>query len=450
MRNLLIYLVLLSSSYAALGQRGFNYYKDSSRVGSPNKKAYDYFKKAYYDHIWTWTKQGADSAEYYLKLAIKEDPDYSAAYAFLAHVYQFKTYNNQERDKMFALEKQNAEKALSFRPVTGDGYSVMADVKWEEKDTVSALSLLRKAILQEPDNVGNYIWAAIRFGQMGQDVYYDSAAIALHKIIGLDPQYGQAYMKLGNLYHWRRPMSDSAKYYYHKAIGIYNTVRPRDNRMMDGYYWLGELFREESKYDSASRYYNLFLKEIEPSEMYIREMRLSSTYRALSDCYLAQARKRLDQFIELNKRRVESEPKDAEFLLGILAGEYMQVEQDSVLKTYALPLARRIQTLSSKDPYTKVFAVYYEYVALKRLKRKNEAVKVLESYVSKEPKEPVTLLELGRMKILGNEIQAGLAYLRRARQNLNEIVTKEGFVEELKGPDFAKVRSSLPFKGLLK
>lgn len=208
MKNILIYLFLLGNAFSASAQRGFNYYKDSSRVGSPNKKAYEYFKKAYYDHIWKWTEQGADSAEYYLKMAIAEAPDYSAAYAFLAHVYQFKTYTNRERDKMFALEKQNAEKALSFQPKTGDGYSVMADVKWEEKDTISAL----------------------------------------------------------------------------------------------------------------------------PSEMYIRDMRLSSTYRALNECYQAQARKRLGQFIELNKRRIANEPDDANFLLGILEGEYMPVEQDSVQK----------------------------------------------------------------------------------------------------------------------
>jgi hypothetical protein len=130
MKKVLFHLILIINMVSVSAQRGFNYYKDSSRVGSPNTKAYTYFKKAYYDHIWKWTRAGADSAEYYLKLAIQEDPNYSAAYAFLAHVYQFKTYDNQDFDKKLALQKQYAEKAMSFNPKTGDAYSAMSDVVW--------------------------------------------------------------------------------------------------------------------------------------------------------------------------------------------------------------------------------------------------------------------------------------------------------------------------------
>src|SRR3954451_21571765 len=101
-------------------QKGFNYYKDSIKNGSANEKAFTHFKKAYYDCIWKWTTAGADSAEYYLKLAIQEDSNYCAAYAFLAHVYQFKTYKAEDFDKYFALEKKYAEKAVSFNPQTGD------------------------------------------------------------------------------------------------------------------------------------------------------------------------------------------------------------------------------------------------------------------------------------------------------------------------------------------
>jgi hypothetical protein len=45
-------MLMLVVSAGVFSQRGFNYYKDSSRVGSPNAQAYTYFKKAYYDHIW--------------------------------------------------------------------------------------------------------------------------------------------------------------------------------------------------------------------------------------------------------------------------------------------------------------------------------------------------------------------------------------------------------------
>src|SRR6185436_18660019 len=198
MKKILFAFILIINMVPVPAQRGFNYYKDSIKNGSPNEKAFTYFKKAYYDCIWKWTTAGADSAEYYLKLAIQEDSNYTAAYAFLAHVYQFKTYDNQDFDGKFALQKKYAEKALSFHPKTGDAFSVMSDVAWTEHDTAQALDLLRNAIAREPDNVGNYIFLAVRFTQMG--TANDSAVYYLHRLLHYDPEYGQAFMKLGNVY----------------------------------------------------------------------------------------------------------------------------------------------------------------------------------------------------------------------------------------------------------
>ena len=292
--------LILNLALAVSAQRGFNYYKDSSRVGSPNEKAYTYFKKAYYDCIWKWTTAGADSAEYYLKLAIKEDSNYSAAYAFLAHVYQFKTYNPQDFDKYFALQKKYAEKAISYNPKTGDAYSVMSDVVWSEHDTAQALDLLRNAIAREPDNVGNYLFLSVRFTQMGEAD--DSAIYYLHKLLQYDPEYGQAFMKLGNVYNWNIHDFDSAEFYYRKAIENYNTIKPRDNRMMGGYYSLADIYNKEEQYDSAIYYYKVYLQELEPSDMYVREQFLSLTYKALYECQQRLSGNYLNQFLTLNER----------------------------------------------------------------------------------------------------------------------------------------------------
>ena len=447
MKKVLILLFLCGASFFASAQRGFNYYRDSSRVGSSNAKAYGYFKKAYYDHIWTWTKEGADSAEHYLKLAIQEDSTYSAAYAFLAHVYQFMTYDGKDRERKLALQKQFAQKALSFNPKTGDAYSVMSDVKWEEGDRSEAINLLRKAIAMEPDNVGNYIFLAIRFTQMGS--MNDSAIHYLHRLIALDPEYGQAYIKMGNINYWNVKQYDSAKHYYRKALDVYNTVTPRDNRMMDAYYWLGNLYQSEGKFDSAVYHYNLLVRELEPSRMYAREMRLGQTYRALYTCHQALAKNRLSQLIQLSEEQIAKNPAGANLLNQILQENYRPIELDSVTEKYALPLARRIQKIPSPDPYTKVFALYEESQLLLRLKKKQEAMRVLERYVVKAPREPVTLLELGRMKILAGDTKAGLIYLQRAKQNLNHIVTKEAFREILKEADFDKVKNTPEFKKLV-
>lgn len=446
MKKILIILFGITNTTIIHAQRGFNYYKDSIKNGSANEKAFTYFKKAYYDCIWKWTTAGADSAEYYLKLAIQEDSNYSAAYAFLAHVYQFKTYKAEDFDKYFRLEKKYAEKAVSFNSKTGDAYSVMADVVWTEHDTAKTLSLLRNAIAREPDNVGNYLWIAVRYRQMKQEKYYDSAVYSLRHIMLLDSEYGQAYMKLGNVFHLDKHLYDSAKIYYHKAIEVYNNVKPKDNRMMDAYYWLGEVYKTENKYDSSVHYYNLFLKEIEPSDMYIRDMRLSATYKALYECYQYSTNNSLHQFLEFNKSRIAKDSTNMNLLFEILEENYMTIDQDSVYEKYALPLARHIQTIHSTDPYVKTFAVDDEFTILKKLKRNNEAIKVIESYNAKNPKEPVILFELGRMKILATDFKAGISYLQKAKQNLNEVFSKQIFIDQLNDQDFDKVRNTPKFK----
>lgn len=447
MKKILIILFLLVNAKVIFAQRGYNYYKDSSRVGSPNGKAYTYFKKAYYDCIWKWTRAGADSAEYYLKLAIAEDSSYSAAYAFLAHVYQFKTYDNIDFDKKFALQKKYAEKAMSFNPKTGDAYSVMSDVVWSEHDTTQALNLLRKAIAMEPDNVGNYIFLAIRFTQMG--VANDSAIYYLHRLLQYDPNYGQAFMKLGNIYNWNEHNYNSAKFYYRKAIENYNTVKPRDNRMMLGYYSLAKVYSKEIKYDSAIYYYNRFLQEMEPSDMYVRDQFLDSTYKALYECHQYLASINLHQIIKLNERRIAKYSSNEGALLSMLEGNYMTIDQDSVYEKYALPLARRIQTIRSIDPYINIFAIDDEFVILKKLKRNSEALKVLEAYNARKPKEPLILFDLGRMKIAMKDNQIGLAYLKKSKLYLNDIFTKQVFLDQLKNSDFDKVRNTQEFKKLV-
>ncbi|WP_128548286.1 tetratricopeptide repeat protein [Larkinella soli] len=439
---ILLLTFILNATFA---QRGFNYYRDSSRVGSSNPKAFTYFKKAYYDHIWTWSRAGADSAEYYLKLAIREDSSYSAAYAFLGHVYQFKTYDNVDWDHKLAMQKHYAEKALSFHPKTGDAYSLMSDVKWHEKDTLQALNLLRQAIAQEPDHVGNYIFLAIRFTQMRQAA--DSAIYYLHRLLTLDPQYGQAYIKLANVYRDLNQI-DSAKYYYQKAITHYQTIQPRDIRMLGAYYWLGQVLLKQKQYDSARYYYQAFLKEMEPTDYYMKDQALSSAHKDLYACHQALAGRHLTDFVSLNLRRLKEHPTDGPFQLGIL-DDFMAIEQDSVAEKYALPLARRLKASQLTRPDLQLFATFYEYDLLKRLKRPGEAIAILQAYNAKTPDDPMILFELGRMSVLSGKSQQGLIYLQKAKQHLNGIVTKEGFIAELQGPDFDKVRESQAYKALL-
>ncbi|MEO7489305.1 MAG: hypothetical protein ABIU77_19480 [Ferruginibacter sp.] len=448
MRKAILLFLLTLIIVKVSAQRGYNYYKDSSRVGSAKGKAYTYFKKAYYDCIWKWTTAGADSAEYYLKLAIQEDTNYSAAYAFLAHIYQFKTYNPQDFNKYFPLQKKYAEKAISYHPQYGDAYTVMSDVVWSEHDTAQALDLIRNAIAREPDNVGNYLFLSVRFTQIG--TADDSAIYYLHKLLQYDPEYGQAFMKLGNIYNWNKHDFDSAKYYYRKAIENYNNIKPRDNRMMGGYYSLADVYYKQEKYDSAIYYYKVFLQELEPSDMYIREQFLGLTYKALYECQQRLSGNYLNQFLTLNKNRIAKDSNNIDLLMQTLEENYLLIKQDSVYEKYALPLAKYIQTIQSSDPYLKIYTIDDEFVILKKLKRNDEAVKVLEAYLAINPNEPLILFDLARMKMAMKDNNAGFFYLNKAKLCLNNVFTKQAFIDQLNNPDFDNVRNTQEFRRLTK
>jgi len=262
----------------------------------------------------------------------------------------------------------------------------------------------------------------------------------------LDSEYGQAYMKTGNVYHFDKHMADSAKFYYHKTIDIYNSVKPRDSRMMAAYSFLGQLFQSEQNYDSATYYFNIFLKEMEPSNMYIRDVSLSSIYKSLFECYQHLSGNYLTKLIRLDEHRIAKNSDDAGFLLGILEENYMSIEQDSVLEHFLIPFAKKIQKTPSPDPYTKIFSTLDECEFLRKLKRYEEARKLLQSMHAAQPKEPWILFELGHEYILEGKNRQGLVYLNEAKTCLNDHMTKREFLELLNNPDFDSVRQTVKFK----
>jgi hypothetical protein len=75
---------------------------------------------------------------------------------------------------------------------------------------------------------------------------------------------------------------------------------------------------------------------------------------------------------------------------------------------------------------------------------------VLQSFNLKNPNEPAILFDLGRIKISVKDNHAGFAYLRKSKSNLNDVFTKQIFIEQLSNPDFDRVRDTPEFKKLVK
>jgi hypothetical protein len=86
---------------------------------------------------------------------------------------------------------------------------------------------------------------------------------------------------------------------------------------------------------------------------------------------------------------------------------------------------------------------------LRKLKKNNEAIRVIELCYAKNPKEPVILFDMARIKMLANDKVAGFVFLNRVRQNLNTVFNKPVFLDQLNNPDFDKVRHTKEFKMLI-
>jgi tetratricopeptide (TPR) repeat protein len=432
-------------STLASGQSGYNYYKRADRVGSKNEKAFSYFKKAYYDHIWNWTKTGSDSAVYYLQLAIKEDSLYGAAYAFLGHVYKFKTYDARDKDE-FKNQKWYAEKAIRLNPKLGDAYTLMATVKWTEGDTASALKYLRQAVKIEPDHVGNYIWLGMRLSTIRQKK--DSAIYYFHKIMKMDPEYGQAYMKLAVLYDDYK-VYDSALFYFNKAIEHYENVRPRDLRMINGYLYSAYILKNNlKKYDLAENYLKTFIREVTGTDFMVKEQSLMNAYAALADCYQKMSERETQKLIEFNENFVKENPKDFDRIFQTI-DSYSTLNNDSINLKYVLPLAKRLTDLAPNEEYRK-FSLFLQVDILDKTKNLQGAINLLNDMNKKYPKDHLVLFETGRLYAKKGDDKKAMTFLNESNELIKTDTEREIFRNILKEKEFDRLRENKDFKKLLR
>ena len=438
-------LTLLTISTLASGQSGFNYYQRADRVGSKNEKAFTYFKKAYYDHIWSWTKTGSDSAVYYLQKAIKEDSLYGAAYAFLGHVYKFKTYDAVDKDE-FKNQKWYAEKAIKLNPKLGDAYTLMATVKWTEGDKFSALSYLRKAINIEPDHVGNYIWLGMRLSTFPEKK--DSAIFYYHKIMRMDPEYGQAYMKLAVLYEDYK-VYDSALFYYNKSIQHFENVRPRDLRMINGYLYSSVILKDQFKnYSQAERNLKTYIRELIATDFMVKDQTLMEAYGVLVDCYKKMAEQEIQNLINYNNKFIKDNPKDIDRTMQTI-NSYLALNNDSINVKYALPLTKHLRDISTTED-ERTMGLLFQVDILERTNNSREAINQLTEYNSKYPNDFRVLMENGRLHAKMGDNKKALTFLEKANKNLKTDTDRIIFERRLNEKEFNGLRENKDFKKLLR
>jgi adenylate cyclase len=198
---------------------------DSSnlKVTTPkNSEAYTLYLQGRAIHRNAGNKTQEDSAAEYMRKAIKADPTFAKAWAWLAIVFSDEVVRNYVRGDAVAAEMRRAsERALALDPNLSDAHGAKGMIYWNlDWDWEAAVAEYQKAYDLDPTDAGNArilggaIW--ILHGAS------DTALALLQKAIELDPvnylcygSIGEYYMSMGRL-----PEAEPA---LRKAIDLFPT-----------------------------------------------------------------------------------------------------------------------------------------------------------------------------------------------------------------------------------
>jgi adenylate cyclase len=183
-----------------------------------NSEAYTlYLQGRAINHIAS-NKQQYDSAAEYMRKAIKADPTFAKAWAWLANVLANEIVDNLVRSDAVAAETHHAvERALALDPNLADAHLAMGDIYYHiDWNWEAAAAEFQKAYDLDPTDANNANVLAILFSLHGAS---DTVLALYQKAIELDPLNPDAYMGLGWYYMYTGKLSE-AELAYRKAIEI--------------------------------------------------------------------------------------------------------------------------------------------------------------------------------------------------------------------------------------
>lgn len=288
----------------------YDYYKNPDKIGSANPQATAYFIRSF-EFIMQWGDEDTDSAIYYMQKAIEEDSLYAIAYASLGHMIKYGGYRGTSIDSD-SIEKL-AGKALSINPGCGDALTLMSWVQIMNNEYQQAIESCKRAVVAEPDHRETWLWLGIRYAHLPEKI--DSAIMAFHKSIEADSLFGQPHQKLGWIYLYDNPDYRRAAYHFRQMIHLYEDVVPRDERMILGYYGLGEALLAGNMPDAAIDTLQLLLNKCENSSVnWVDNLRLWA-HSGLERSFLNKAKTEQEKFITLNLERLAKYPDDPGIML---------------------------------------------------------------------------------------------------------------------------------------
>lgn len=204
-------------------------------VTTASMEAYDLFLKGrdYYERLYN------DEAVKYLREALKLDPDFAAAYFYLARTY------NRLREIKAEREAYKKAKALSDKATKKERQYIEAGyARAIEQDETKRFRILRAITEAYPDEKRAHHFLAAHYRARG---HLYQAVEEYKKVLELDPNYGWAMNELAYMYADVEDFEKAAEY-----LERYISAYPGDANPVDS---MGEiLFRMGNLDDAIAKY----------------------------------------------------------------------------------------------------------------------------------------------------------------------------------------------------
>ncbi len=113
----------------------------------------------------------------FFKLAIRDDPNYAAAYAGLAETYALQvSYDYEPAEEVLPLAQEAVDRALAIRPDSGISHAVQGLIHMQTNRDEQAIEALEKAMRLNPSNAMAVMWYALLMkNQADRLVWYEKA-----------------------------------------------------------------------------------------------------------------------------------------------------------------------------------------------------------------------------------------------------------------------------------
>lgn len=356
---------------------------ESVRGGKCND-AYFYAATCYME-----LKDYASAVSFY-DLALTDSKFYSYYYNKAEALHQL-----NKNEEAIATVSEGIENNLDKEILYHKRYQIYRDLKQKDK----SFEDLKKAYLinpSEPDvlfDMGTYY---------SEDNRMDDAIKCYHKCIALNKNLTGAYNNLANIYKENRLKSDSAEFYYKKAI----ETLPNEASF---YYNFANYYKNIDKYDNSIELYKKAV-ELNPE--------LSSAYRNMGIVY--SLKKDIDEAIKCVHKALEINPEDDanNALLASLYFDKLDYNNTIVFATKALRLNKKSistnEVLNFRAVSRQILGDY-----------KNALYDYLEIYSSYNPaqkKEASSILSnIGYCYLEDDQLQNSLKYFTDAVNSAAEI-----------------------------